>query len=169
MYQNDNLFFREGDFSDKIDVTQATASDVLKLEQVEIMSREFPLEGKAIRDMIKDQDTYCLKILLNYKIIGWAAFGVDGDDIHVWRLAIKPSDKLAFLIQALFDAVTYTPSPPGVTPRRPTCHVDWPEHDPDHYVVKQLLADGWFITGLEPKMFYGYGQWWDGIKLERTF
>lgn len=161
----DELYFQGGDPGPKIDVTQASAGDQLRIEHIEIKSREFPWDAKTILDMIRDKDVCVVKVSKDYKCLGYLAYTVDADDIQVLRVAVIPDEHIHFLLQAMLDTITLSPG----TNRRANVSLDWPEHDPNHIIPVTLLNAGFAVTGLEPKMFYGYGEWWDGIQLEKQF
>lgn len=161
----DDLVFEEP--QPRIDVTQACQTEVKRYHEIEIRGRDFPLEEAEIRSILKDEDKYSVKVNLNYRLHGWCSFHVEDGNLVVDHLAIKDEVYLPFILQAIWETITYTPK--AATIKNPKVTVLWPLHATDRPVFKILQGDGWKPNGTIPHHFYGYGSWWDAVKMERQF
>jgi hypothetical protein len=154
------------EYEPRIDVSQAEQANAKLLQHVDRVCHEYPFDIEAFQSVMKSTDTYSLQIRLDYKIHGWCEFCAIGTDLCVHRISLMDDRFVEFVMQALWRTVTFTPK---TDCPRPNVTIFWQEFAVDHFLFKQLLADGFAVTGLEPKMFHGYGEWWDGIKLEKQF
>lgn len=154
------------DYEPRIDVTQTSESELKLIQHVDRQCHEYELTKEEIRSIIKSTDSYSVQLKLEYKLHGWCHFCPHGTNLVVHRLAIVNDRYLKCVVEALWKTVTYTPK---TDCSRPLITMFWQEYAVDHFLFKHLLATGWAVTGLNPKMFFGYGEWFDGVKMERQF
>ena len=153
--------------SPRIDVTQADITEIQRYHELEIRGRDFPLSVAEIREVLKNEDQYSVKITLNYRLQGWCSFHVMDGNLVVDHLAIRDEAFLPFILQAIWQTITYTPKASAI--RNPKVTVLWPLHATDRPVFRELQNDGWKPGGTIKQHFHGYGSWWDAVKMERQF
>ena len=169
---NDIIFGSGDDMSidplePRIDVTQCVQSEVTRYAELEVAGRDFPLPVEEIRKLLREEDQFSVKINLNYRLQGWCSFHADEGNLVIDHLSILNEAYLPFIMQALFETITYTPK--ASTIKNPLVTVLWPLHETDRFVFQHLQAEGWKPNGVEPRHSFGYGSWWDSIKMQRQF
>lgn len=147
-----------------INTTQCDQTDFITILPVELKGRQFPMEKDVILENLKDSNLHAVRTMVNYKCQAWCLFSVVQGDLVIHRMAVKDENYIDEVLESLFSTITYTPKKQG-------CHVslNWPEYGTDDFLFKALLADGWQTAGLIPDVYFAYGEYWDGIKLEKQF
>jgi len=151
----------------QIEISQVSIMEVLALANLEIRTRDFPLDEKAIRELVGDMTLFGVTLQVNGVLRGWCIFHAEEKDLYVDRLSVLPHDDLDLHLEAIFKSITYTPKTSPLM--NPKVTVVWPLHERDRPVFQALIAGEWKANGLESNRFEGYGQSWDGVKLERQF
>ena len=154
------------EYEPRIDVSQTTLAEVKHIHHVDRQCHEYEMDLEQIRAIVKGTGSYSIQVKLDCKMHGWCHFCAEGANLIVHRLAVANDLHLKCVVEALWKTVTYTPK---TDCPRPLVTMFWQEYAVNHFLFKHLRATGWSVTGLEPKMFHGYGEWFDGVKLERQF
>lgn len=147
-----------------VKTTQCDQTDFVAIEPVELKGRQFPWCKDQILENLKDKNLHSVRTSLDYKTQAWCLFSIVNTDLVVHRLTVKDDRNLSAVLASLFETITYSPV------KKP-CMVslDWPEYGTDDFLFRHLLDTGWQTAGLIRDHYYAYGEWWDGIKLEKQF
>jgi hypothetical protein len=163
MYLDNDGFF---DGPPNVSVTQADKIYAGQIEQVEIKSRDFPLDEESIKVAIGDENLCSVMARLDRRVVGWSVFHVEADNIYIDRIAVVDGEHLGHILSSIIETITWSPAPLD----RPTLvTVVWPEHEIDRPVFTHLTGSGWRAVGCERDRYEGYGSKFDGILLQKRF
>lgn len=151
----------------RIDITQGNVQLWKAIHHVDRLCHDYPKTGKEIQEILKDKESYSVQLMLNGVMHGFAHFSQLDNEIMVHRFSISDDTEARNVTKALWKAVGFGPNP---NKKPPKVSLYWPEYALEHWLYSHIInVDGFTMTGMERRMFQGFGSWYDGVLVERQF